>query len=105
MAVTEAQKRATTRYEHNVYEKITVRIKTDKSKQFTGDITRKQISDAAEAAGESVNEYIINAVKMRMKGNIKNLAQDDLKVEKSVVSTPGYDPSLEPTREPAEDIP
>ena len=57
---TPAQVRATTKYEHNNYDKITVRLKK------SGEITRQDIQAAADQAGESLNQYIINAVKMRI---------------------------------------
>jgi len=60
MPASEAQKRAKQKYEAKAYEKILVRIRAD------GDLTREQISRAAEAEGETVNAYILEAVRERM---------------------------------------
>lgn len=60
MPASEAQKRAKQKYEAKAYEKILVRIRAD------GDLTREQISRAAEAEGETVNAYILGAVRERM---------------------------------------
>jgi len=58
---TEAQKRATAKYESRAYSKILLRLRNDKEP------TRDTIQAAAAAAGESVNEYIINSIIDRMK--------------------------------------
>lgn len=60
MGQSRAHIEATTRYEHKTYDKITVRLRKD------GELTRDQIAAAAAASGESLNEYIINAVKKRL---------------------------------------
>lgn len=51
--VTEAQKRATTKYEHFNYDKITVRIPKGQ---------RERYKTAAELAGKSLNQYIIDLI-------------------------------------------
>ena len=61
MAISEAQKRATSKYQSKTYGKVCLRIRND------GEVTRDTIQQAASEAGESLNEYILNAVKMRMK--------------------------------------
>lgn len=50
MAVTEAQKRATTKFEHNNYDKITIRLKKGQ---------REEYKRKAAARGLSLNAYII----------------------------------------------
>lgn len=60
-----AQQRANTKFEHNAYDKITVRVRKDSSR------TREDIQIAANAAGESLNEYILKAVDMRMHNKIQ----------------------------------
>lgn len=62
--VKESQKKTTTKYENKVYSKICIRIREDRD-----EITREAITAAAAAAGESLNEYILNAVKLRMQGS------------------------------------
>lgn len=57
---TEAQKRATAKYESKAYNKITLRVRKDKEP------TRETITAAATAAGESLNEYIVNSIIERM---------------------------------------
>jgi len=60
MAQTLAHKQATQRYETKAYDKVLIRIRKD------GDRTRKDIQKAADAKGESLNQYILNAIDMRM---------------------------------------
>lgn len=60
MPKTEAQKRANNKFEHNAYDKTTIRTRKD------GDFTRKDMQRAADAKGESLNQYILKAVQMRM---------------------------------------
>lgn len=62
MPVSQAQKNATTRFENKTYDKVLLRMRKD------GDITRDDIQNAADAAGESLNAYVLNAVKARMNG-------------------------------------
>ena len=56
MAATKAHMRATQKYEANNYDKILLRIRKD------GEITREKIQQAADAAGISLNAYILAAV-------------------------------------------
>lgn len=64
MPQTEAHKRATLKYETKAYDKVLVRIRKD------GDLTRKDIQKSADAKGESLNQYILKAVEMRMEQDI-----------------------------------
>ena len=59
--ISEAQKRAKNKYNKKAYETILYRIRRD------GDITRDAIQEAAAAAGLSVNEYITEAIRDKMK--------------------------------------
>lgn len=61
--VSKAQIRATTKYESNNIDKVTLRLRKDGAYG----ITRDDIQKEADAVGESVNEYIIKAIKERMK--------------------------------------
>lgn len=58
MAVSEAQKRATQRYEQKSYDKILVRLPKGYSESI--------LKPAAERAGESVNAYVQNAIADRI---------------------------------------
>jgi uncharacterized protein (DUF1778 family) len=60
MPVTKAQIKAQTKWEAKALDKICLRIRKD------GDTTRDRIQDAATAAGESLNAYILEAVRQRM---------------------------------------
>lgn len=60
---TKAHIRATTKYESNNIDKITLRLRKDGAYG----ITRDELQKEAEIVGESVNEYIIKAIKERMK--------------------------------------
>lgn len=64
MPKTEAQKRANQKFETNAYDKILLRIRKD------GQLTRAAIQQAADAKGESLNQYILNAIDMRMNNKI-----------------------------------
>lgn len=55
--ITKAQQGAVTRYEAKAYDKILLRVKKGQ---------REEIQDAAEQAGESMNQFIVNAIKDRM---------------------------------------
>lgn len=57
--ITPAQRRAVGRYEAANYDKVLVRLPK-------GD--REQIKSAADAAGESLNAYIVGAIRDRMDG-------------------------------------
>ena len=73
MAVSEAQKRATQRYEQKSYDKILVRLPKGYSESI--------LKPAAERAGESVNAFVQNAISER----IDRLASSDAKVLSQVV--------------------
>lgn len=60
--VSDAQKKATTKYESKTYDKICLRIRKD------SDLTRETIQKAADSVGESVNVFIMNAIKQRIGG-------------------------------------
>ena len=60
MPATKAHIRATTKFEHNTYDKITLRFRKD------GDITRAHVQEAADQAGQSLNGYIMEAIKEKM---------------------------------------
>lgn len=60
--VSKAQIRATTKYESNNIDKITLRLRRDGGYG----ITREDIQKASAQAGESVNEFVINAIKERI---------------------------------------
>ena len=63
--VSDAQKRATQKFERAAYDKVLLRIRND------SEPTRNDIQAAANEAGESLNGYILEAVKLRMKGGKK----------------------------------
>lgn len=60
MAQSKAHIKATIRYESKAYDKILLRLRKD------GELTRDMVALAAQARGESVNEFIINAIRERM---------------------------------------
>lgn len=62
--VSKAQARATAKYDSNNYDKVSLRIRND------ADCTRAMIQQAATAVGESLNQYILTAVKMRMEKGV-----------------------------------
>lgn len=62
--VSKAQKEATTKYENKVYSKICIRLREDRD-----GISRDEISTAAAAAGQSINEFIIDAIRDRVNGS------------------------------------
>ena len=57
--ITQAQRRAVGRYEAANYDKVLVRLPKGE---------REQIKSAADAAGESLNSYIVGAIRDRMDG-------------------------------------
>ena len=59
--ITEAQKKAVNKYNKKAYDTILLRTRRD------GDINREAIQEAATAAGMSVNEYIAEAIRDKMK--------------------------------------
>jgi len=64
MAVSKAQIRATTKFESKVYDKITVRLRKDRLDP--SGLSRESIQKAADAAGMSLNAYIIQSVLEKM---------------------------------------
>ena len=60
MPSSKAHIRATTEFEHNTYDKVTMRLRRD------ADLTREKVQEAADAAGESLNSYVMEAVRRRM---------------------------------------
>lgn len=57
----EKSKKYTTDYVKEHYERILLRLKTD-------ELSRDEIRSAADAAGESVNTFIVESVRRRMEG-------------------------------------
>lgn len=60
MPTSKAHIRATIKYEAKSYDKLCIRIRKD------ADITREDIQAAADLEGESVNAYVMEAVRRRM---------------------------------------
>lgn len=60
MPASKAHIRATTKFEHNNYDKITVRLRKD------GETTRAHVQEAADKAGQSLNSYILEAISEKM---------------------------------------
>lgn len=60
MKQSEAQARATARYERKAYDRIVLRLRKDAPP------TKEAIDEAAAAAGESLNAYVKNAILDRM---------------------------------------
>lgn len=58
--VSKAQIDARTRWERKAYDKILLRLRKDTEP------TRDSIASAANERGESMNEYIVNAIKNRL---------------------------------------
>lgn len=61
---TDAQKRANLKFEAKAYDRLNLRIRKDST------MTRNDIQKAADAAGESLNGYILKAIDMRMKAEL-----------------------------------
>lgn len=59
---TQAQNKATQKYIKNNYDDLRIRIRKD------DEINKAVITDSASKANESVNEYVLNAIKQRIKG-------------------------------------
>lgn len=64
MPQTKAHIRATTKFESKAYEKITVRIRKDK--MDPSGLSRGIIQEAAEGSGNSVNGFILEAIKEKI---------------------------------------
>ena len=60
---TEAQNKATQKYIHNSYDQIVLRIRKD------GEMTRADIQKAADRAGMSLNQFILDAVREKIAEN------------------------------------
>lgn len=58
---TQAQNKATQKYIKNNYETLYIRTRKD------GEINKAVITESANKVNESVNEYVINAIKERIK--------------------------------------
>ena len=64
MSVSAAQLKAKSKFETKVYDKILIRIRKDRLDD--SGLSREMIQKAADAAGESMNEYILKAVSNRI---------------------------------------
>ena len=60
LTTTEAQRRATAKWDRDNTEKITLKLYRSR------DPSKAQIQDAAEAAGQSVNAWIVDAIKQAL---------------------------------------
>lgn len=60
LKTTEAQRRASAKWQAENTEKLTVKL------YRTSGITKAQITAAAEAAGQSVNAWIVDAIKQAL---------------------------------------
>lgn len=60
MPVSQAQKKAVRKYETKTYDKILIRIRNDGSDN--SGLSREAIQKAADAAGMSLNAFILSAV-------------------------------------------
>jgi len=60
MAVSKAHVKATVKWEAKALDKIMLRIRKD------ADMSKERIEQAASATGESLNAYILEAVKQRI---------------------------------------
>lgn len=56
----EAQNKASQRYQKKVYDTTLIRFKKE------GDLTLMDVTEAAQSVGESLQQYIITAIKMRI---------------------------------------
>ena len=68
MTTTRAAQAAVQRYEAKAYDKILVRVPKGR---------REEIQAAAEAVGQSVNAYIVEAVDRRIRGQISPNPPED----------------------------
>lgn len=66
MVQSKAHKQATARYEARTYDKFMLRLRKD------GDLTRETIAAAAARAEESMQGYIMEAVKRRINAEKNN---------------------------------
>jgi len=76
----QAQIKAQTKWEKKVYDKVLLRLRKDTEP------TRDSIAEAAKECGESLNEYIINAIRERMQGG-----SDPPEIIPEITREPFYD--------------
>lgn len=62
MPVSEAQKKATTKFEHNNYKKICLRLPAAEGKSAL----YEKIVNAADRSGKSLNSFILEAVQEKI---------------------------------------
>ena len=60
MPASKAQQKAVSKYMKNNYDNLTIRIRKD------DEINKAVITDSANKVNESVNEYVVKAVKKRI---------------------------------------
>lgn len=60
MAQSNAHMKASNKYNAKAYDRVTLMVRKD------GDLTRETLKKIADAAGESVNSYITEAIRQRM---------------------------------------
>lgn len=68
MPVSEAQKRATQKFEKEVYKKILVRIRQDGKSDI---VNYKELETAVAISGKSLNGYILEAIKEKIERDKK----------------------------------
>lgn len=92
----QAQRDAVRKHDSTVVDKVTARLP-------------KGTKERILATGMNVNTFLISAVEEKLERMSKTTSkpQEEKEQINTVKPTPenDYDPSLEPTREPAEDIP
>ncbi len=59
---TQAQNKATQKYIKNNYDELRIRVRKD------DEINKTVIAEKANEVNESINEFVLNAVKQRIKG-------------------------------------
>lgn len=65
--ISPAQIKAVTKYEAANYDKILLRLKAENNpNRAPEEPTREEIRSAADEAGQSINEYILEAIKEKM---------------------------------------
>ena len=62
MSESEAQRRANLKYRKKAYDTFLLRLRQDRTP------TKEEIQEAATKQGESIHEFIINAIVERLKG-------------------------------------
>jgi len=68
MPVSEAQKKATQKFEKEVYKKILVRIRQDGKSDI---VNYKELETAVAVSGKSLNGYILEAIKEKIERDKK----------------------------------